>query len=322
MSILSKYTKHIGSIAAGVAAFGLTTIVVTVSAASGVQASTPTPTPTPSAAQQQPVPEREIGEVKPILHLTEISFPLDEFRPDAESENVVLKAEQQLTQDCMQRFDMTFDQPVWSVPVEIHDYDRLFGLINLDEVKTYGYHLPGESPSESGLGNPKPEVAPTNVPEADYMAAFMGEADSLKGVAIPEGGCIGEARTTLGDDYGLQFLIEEGVNFGLSQSNLDPRVTEAFAEWSICMFKAGYEYATPSNAINDPHWNTNSVRATPAEIDVAVADVQCKIDTNLTGIRVAVATAWQDQFIRDHATGLKESVAAFAKQLSAAKSIR
>lgn len=314
MFTLSKRAKQGGIVAAGVAALGIATIVVVTSIG---QSSPSTPT-----GGQQLVPELEIGEIRSISLPDDISLPLDEFRPDAESENAVLKAEHQLTQECMQRFGMSFDGPAWSVPAKHRDYDRLFGAINLDEAQKFGYQLPGESPSESGLGNLNPEeVLPPNVSEADYMAAFMGEADAVNGVAIPDGGCVGEARAALGDDYRLQLLIEEGVNYSLTQSNRDPRVTEAFAAWSVCMSDAGYAYETPSDAVNDSRLNLDTVSGVQAQIDIAVADVQCKIDTDLTGIRVAVASAWQDEFIKDHAAELEESAAAFQDQVTLAGSI-
>lgn len=310
----SERVIRIVGVAAALAAPVVAAVVIGVIWADHLRAATPA---TPEI-DQGAVSALAIGTVERISRPDQISLPIDDFRPDAASENLVLSAEHALTGACMERFGMSLNVPVWSVPDQHHDYDRLFGVLSMDEAEAFGYHLPGESPAASGLGSARPNANPEEV-KPGYIEVFMGDADELNGITIPDGGCIGEARTTLGDDGELRALIEEAINHGLAQSDLDPRVGAAFAAWSACMANAGYQYGRPADPINDPRWNTETATATPAEIGVAVADVQCKIETDLTGLRVAVAAAWQQEFIKEHAAELRAAVAAFEQQRRAAE---
>lgn len=206
-------------------------------------------------------------------------------------------------------------------PAENHDYDRLFGILNLAEAKTHGYHMPGDVILDSGesMGSKRPMSAA----ELDtlFMDVAMGDgsASKVNEQAVPEGGCITEARSRIGDVGASQRLNEAAINYGLDQSDRDPRVIAAFDSWSACMNDRGFAYGTPGDAGNDPRWSTSM--ASQTEIHVATADIECKLKTNLTGVRVAVASAWQTEYITSHKAEFEAVEAGYIEQLANADAL-
>lgn len=313
MFFLNSRTKALGTVLVGVATFGITAAAITAVSAQAAPATPTATTASPSASTPpRAVPELAIGPAATITSGRDIALPVDTYKANPASQNLVLKAEYSAMKSCMARYGVAFDAPAasWTVPATNHDYDRLFGLINLAEAQ-YGYHT-GEQVLANG------EAAPSSTPAADpnesapnYLAVAMGDlaVPKVKGLAVPKGGCITEARSKLGDASTAQALYESAVNYGLSQSDADSRVVAAFGSWSACMKNAGYSYATPMAAIDDPQWGTTT--PSEAEVKAATADVECKTATNLTGLRVSVAAAWQNQYISTHAAqfaGMKTDV--------------
>ncbi|MDR2973758.1 MAG: hypothetical protein LBV00_03445 [Propionibacteriaceae bacterium] len=97
-----------------------------------------------------------------------------------------------------------------------------------------------------------------------------------------------------------QFLISNLPDGGPAWHPQDSRFVAAEATWSTCMTQRGFTYATPLDAINKNHMTA----ASPESMAVAAADVQCKIDTNLVGIGVAVQSAYEQQYIDTHRDAL------------------
>ena len=326
MFFLNSRTKTLGTVLVGVAAFGITAAAVTAVSAQAAPAAPAVATASPSAsasASPRSVPELAIGAVATIASGRDIALPVDTYKASPASQNLVLKAEYSAMKSCMARYGVDFGAPAgsWTVPAINHDYDRLFGLINLAEAQQYGYHT-GEQLLATG------EAAPSSTAAADpnesapnYLAVATGDpaVPNVKGLAVPKGGCITEARSKLGDTSTAEALYENAVNYGLSQSDADSRVIAAFGSWSACMKNAGYSYANPMAAINDPQWGTTT--PSQAEVKVATADVQCKTATNLTGLRVSVAAAWQKQYIGAHAAQYAAMKTDVGQQVSKANAI-
>lgn len=303
--------------------FGITAAVILSTSAQAAPINpVPDITATPRPASAAPVKELAIGEVYPVDSVDDISFPVDAYRPAPDEENRILLAEYGAMRSCMERYGFMFDLPVWTVPTANHDYDRLFGILDLAEATSYGYHLPGEIVLASGEADKHPNGESDS---ANQDPVFMdialgdGPTKTLNGQKVPDGGCMTEARTRLGDDNAIQALVETAVNYGLSQSDSDPRVAAAFDSWSKCMAGFGLRYATPREAINDPQWA--APEASAAEIKTATADIKCKSSTGLTGLRVAVASAWQADYINSHAREFAAATRSLAAQLAKADSL-
>jgi hypothetical protein len=141
-------------------------------------------------------------------------------------------------------------------------------------------------------------------------------------MAVPDGGCIGEA------DRRLAGLAPAGADPRLGNrlqlesfqvSKRDGRVRDAFRAWSACMRRAGYEYATPLTVAGDPQFAGN--RPSQREIAVARADVSCKASTNVIGIWFTVESAYQNAWIGQHATAMRACRDALAAQIRAARAL-
>jgi len=312
----SRTKTTVAVIVVAVASFAATTgIVVAASASPGDDA--PVATETAKAAEPtEPVEELRIGDVTEVRSAADITLPIDEYRMTSQEENLVLRAEHKAMVSCMDRFGAAFDVAVQTVSADNRNYDRLFGVLNQDEVQQYGYHAPGDVILGSGESTGSKDDS--GVLDENALAIATGENSSAvdsDGHAVPLGGCITEARTQTGDDGSGQELQESLIGYSLQQSDLDPRVLKAFDAWSACMKDRGLSYSTPMDAINDRRWSTTS--ATGDEIETATADVECKLATNLTGLRVAVAAAWQTDYIASHPkefNALKERNAAIVEK--------
>lgn len=245
-------------------------------------------------------PEPRVAEVS-VEDVGQFEFPLNRYLdvggPDSD---VVARAYQVLFADCMSRFGFTVEPPpAGSSTVEPRS--RRYGLVDLDEARQYGYRHPLAAEDSQGGEPAQPRS------EAYYAVATGELTHDHNGLAIPEGGCFGEAQRIL--DEGAP--VVENVMFGQSlviqagrRSEQDSRVVAAFEAWSECMARAGYNYADPWEANDDPAFGGPVV--TSAEIAVATADVTCKEEVNLVNIWAAVEVAYQEQIIEENAEALGE----------------
>ena len=132
---------------------------------------------------------------------------------------------------------------------------------------------------------------------------------------ILQGGCFGQARRAVADG-GPAFdtsLAEKLGGQAWFQSDEDSRVEAAYESWSHCMSGEVFTYRTSREANNDAHWS--GPQPTDAEIVVALADVRCKKETNLVGIRMAVETAYQRLLIREHSEDMQRLMEGRERQL-------
>ncbi|MEE1783819.1 hypothetical protein PUR71_13005 [Streptomyces sp. SP17BM10] len=129
-----------------------------------------------------------------------------------------------------------------------------------------------------------------------------------------------QAELAGGAAFGSSPIGEQINSRSYLKATADDRVKAAFAAWSGCMKTAGYDYASPMDAYNDPHWRT-SPTADQQEIATAQADIACKRQTNLIGIWYAVDAAYQQQQIQAHQAELDRDRAAEQQQLGSAREV-
>lgn len=260
--------------------------------------------PNTAAAAAAATAEVNIGDIPTIRTGAEITMPIDEYWVPAEDQNLILRAENEAMRLCMARFGLEWDVPPPEVTLDHFAHDRLFGVVDLNEVKEYGYHAPDISSDmmnpDGSMTDPIKEASSVKITdEQDAVASGLTELTEFNGIKIPAGGCIAAARTEVGTQDGFVLeLTETTIGNSAMQADEDPRVLKAFEQWSSCMAESGYRYATPWDSIDDPSWAT--AEATEKEIAVAVTDVECQQKTNLTGLRVAVAAALQEKYMQDH----------------------
>lgn len=267
-------------------------------------------TSTPAPAMAQP----PVASIPTVTDWHQIALPLDAYVQDFADRQTVLRAEYALTKACVERFGLEFQAPAWDkstadVPSGGQPtHYRLYGLLDEDHAEQMGYHSYGqESPDEATYAQ--------RDPAASLLAAGKLGGGTYKGITIPDGGCIGEARREVEGTTDLS-LVDRLAADAWTESQRDSRVVAAFAAWSTCMTDAGYNYRTPMAADDDPKWGGE--QASAEEIAVAVADVGCKKSTNLAGIRMAVEAAYQRVAMSEHAAELGAIQAAFVRQATTA----
>ncbi|MGW4651584.1 hypothetical protein [Kitasatospora sp. NPDC004289] len=261
-------------------------LTLLLAALAALAACSPAPGAGPGSRPPDPVREVRTG--------ADIVLPFDAYLMTADQERTVARAEQLLAGDCLRRFGLDWrpaaPPPDAAGPVNAQRY----GLIDPAEAERLGYHP---------LPRPAAEAAPEPTPEV--VTAYGGKgAAELNGVPVPEGGCLGEARRTLGVGRFSQGSIELNriPTDSFTRAGKDPRTVAATAEWSACMQRAGYSYPDIWRANDDPRWNA----AQPTELERATAraDVACKAATRLPTVLLTVESDLQRAAIEAHRPAL------------------
>lgn len=257
-----------------------------------------------SSSSSQMAVEPALGQVTRVTDWHQIKLPLDAWTLSMRDRWRIDRAEAKFTKSCMARFGFSYgggtSGPEPSANESGITHYRLYGLLDEAHARAYGYHNGETRFPERFAGDSRP----ISRDYANVVAAKLG-GGTYQGQPIPSGGCIGEARRLLaGAGPAVDPSLAEGLG-GDSwlRSNSDPRVLAAFHTWSRCMAGSGYSYKNPMDANNDDRWGAD--RSSKAEIAVALADVRCKKWTNLTGIRMAVDSAYQRAAILAHAQELR-----------------
>jgi hypothetical protein len=85
----------------------------------------------------------------------------------------------------------------------------------------------------------------------------------------------------------------------------DSRVDTVVGAWSTCMKKRGFDYPDPVSAEFDPRWGVGASDGSAEQIATATADMDCKAETNLVGIELAVQSAYDQEYIESHREALE-----------------
>lgn len=246
-----------------------------------------------SGRDNQAIPA--VGLIQTITAVSQISLPLDAYHVTREDQILLRRAEFLLREECMRGSGVT--NYVLAEPLDrFSRYDRKYGIFDRVQAASYGYHM---RPAY-GRASTEPELA-------------LAESQLDKR-------CLADARRTLA--AGGALVDENFINLiaieASERAEADPRVQEAFGDWSDCMKVGGFDYADPWEA-NDDSWSGDTASA--REIAVAVADVECKLATNLIGIWMAVEAAYQDLEIEENAEALADHIAARERELDVAARI-
>lgn len=240
--------------------------------------------------------EPPLGTVLKIVDTDSFALPLDPFRLGSRNLPLSSKAADVLTNRCLARFGFAPLPAAPALPTATGPSARRYGITNLSQAQTRGYR--GTAPQ---VAVPKRPVL-----SAAEQAVLSGTGQSsYGGQQVPSGGCLADAQRRL--QLGAPTVDNISLGEDLSsetydRSMKDSRVQKVFADWSQCMKTSGYNYANPSNAIDDPAFVTP--QPSPHEIAVAVADVLCKRKTNLVGIWATVETAYQKGALEANAEAL------------------
>lgn len=246
-----------------------------------------------------------------VIEPAGLVLPLDAYALSAADDQVLARAAEERVLACAESFglDAAAVSPLPFGSAEAASaaadtrHDRRYAVADPEVAATYGYHPP----------------VVVDVREEFYAAHTEAELEVLVGA----GGCLGEASRAyaIGDEAGLRAgeeLVSEVQASAWHSTLADARVLEAFAEWSACMAAAGYDYAAPMSANDDPRWWESEV-AGAEEIAAAVADVACKSSTGLVDVWSGVEAEHQTQVIAANSEELAAYRSLLDQQVAAAR---
>jgi hypothetical protein len=214
----------------------------------------------------------------------------------------------------MQQFRIDFQGPS-TEPVYYPKNAIYLGWLDENWAENYGYtEPPGQAEERSAaMSGIRSYVIP------DKQAYVLwGKVKRFRGKAVPRGGCLAKVDGILNQgakglskaDSAKIFNDEEIAALATDSVGLawkDERIKAAEHSWSSCMMWAGFVYRTPDDAMNDPQWASTVMddhikkpRGTQAEINTAVADAKCRLDTNYYGARQAINSDSQNKIIEQH----------------------
>ena len=224
-------------------------------------------------------------------------------RVQAELDDAITRAQI----DCMRDRGFRFDPEVGIESGAAVDVRRRYGVFDSASASSLGYLA--SPPSTSEEKTPEDIGFPSD-PEAlaAYELALFGQSAGQESVTVPgsgttqqielNGGCIAQASSAV---FGSRERWAEFVALVQALSELDTGsftafstssvFAEASADWNQCMQGKGIDgLATPFDAMN---FEWPEPRPTRREIDVAKADVACKLAAGFIERAVEFETQWQ-----------------------------
>ncbi|KQV04404.1 hypothetical protein ASE03_12135 [Kitasatospora sp. Root187] len=229
-----------------------------------------------------------------------VSMPIERFALTVEESSAVDRAKVLLTNECLGGFGLDYRIP--EHPPLVAESSRRYGITDREVAHDHGYHIP---PPAGGTGVTK---RPTEAQGAILFGATRaGEPQSTSpdGRPIPPGGCYGDAEARLDGgprpepDIAAATAIDKE---SFKQSREDATVVPAFRAWSTCMERHGYRYQDPMASVGDRAFDT--AEPTQREKDVALADMDCKTETDLLRRWSAVEAEIQTRMIEENSSAL------------------
>lgn len=241
--------------------------------------------------------EPVIPAVLPEVDPSTLVLPLDPYVYSSRNLQATTKAESLLLGRCLARFGLpgpTAQPAVVTSPSN----GRRYGIYDAEQAAVRGYHGPARAAAD-------PQQESSISPVVQAVTEETGQS-SYGGQQVPDGGCIGEARRTI--ERGAPAVADPQLGTELShdswlRSQQDSRVRAAVGRWSACMKRAGFEYADPLKANDDPLFV--SPEPSTKEIAVAVVDVGCKRESDVVKTWATVEAPYQKRALNRNAEALE-----------------
>jgi hypothetical protein len=232
--------------------------------------------------------EASDGVPPPTPLVLQLQLPLDTYLLSIDEIYTVEAGTDILVQRCMTRQGLSWpsiDRPTFG------DWRnrRRYGVIEPAVAQRFGYHAVPALLSPVQVYNEKVER---------YRSLSRRQ---LVAALDPKTGCEKQSILQLreGIDGGDDSLAGNLGSQSLADSEKQPDVRLALAQWSNCMQAAGYRYPDPLTASADPQWSKTKI-ASRQEIATAEADVRCKSKTALVTIWYHAEVRLQQDIIQQH----------------------
>ncbi|MDQ1711900.1 MAG: hypothetical protein QOE45_1350 [Frankiaceae bacterium] len=233
-----------------------------------------------------------------LLASVDLRLPVEDYMLSEDQLRTVATARVLLVERCLARFGVRVSLPDGDASGDVGPRsltDRRYGITDAALAGKYAFGL---GPRDPALRRkpPQPDLG------VDGRAALTGQGPTLvRGVTVPEGGCLGEADRLLdaGIPSGVDTSAAQSLQFAsFDRSRADSRVRKVFAAWSACMAESGYHYADPLGTPGDPRF-TGPGPASALAIATARADLRCKARTNVVGVWFTVDAAYERSAIEE-----------------------
>lgn len=250
---------------------------------------------------------------KATRQATALVFPIESYQLSEADMNTMSEAVDILVRDCMK--EKGYDWRVVRAPKQASNWgNRLrYGVIEVEVAKIYGYHTSPElllsddsRQARADIKKRRSELSKSEW-ETSLECRQKGFTYIERGTAVP-----------LAEYQKLRRKAYE-------DAQRHPDVVRAVTEWRSCMKDAGFQYASPDAAREDPRWRQDqkkpSASRPPDEIATAVADVRCKNKVGLVDRRFSAEKAHGEKIIKNNAAYFSELRTARQRQLTHARAI-
>lgn len=259
--------------------------------------------------------EPELGAVPIVNSQAMISYPLDTYGPTDAQMSLIMQARRIFEIRCMKSlgFHGTNFADLLSTDFNETAKGQFITFLSPATAARYGYHSPQDAAAPAATTAPRPS-AQTIAEENSQAAVIDGHVKTVNGHTVPAGGCRGEGLRLL--EAGTSGNLAIDARYLMAQSQVhaiaDPRLLQTIASWSSCMKASGYSYSSPFAAESatagapqlDGYFHTSP---TALERRTATADATCRAKVNLTGMWVAVESAYQNRMIAGNRAKLDQA---------------
>jgi len=230
------------------------------------------------ASEGAPLAVLPVGEPSTVTSSAQVVRPIDRYLPSAEQVLDLMQANENLVSTCLASVgaeamvfpDRSEVEPFFTESVRNRVVrSDLWDFFDTESVATRGYLYP--------VGFDSFTIPP------------------LPAQAV---GACGDAYQALIDSMGYVYIsnLPDG---GPPVPREHPTYRAAVTAWSQCMAQQGFDYADTADAIFSDGYNLEETPS-PRHLATAAADVDCKVQTNLVGIGLAVQSAYDEAYIEQH----------------------
>ncbi|MBA2947073.1 hypothetical protein [Streptomyces himalayensis] len=244
---------------------------------------------------------------------------------------LVQRAEELLVKKCMEGEGFKY----WVGPLPTVDDLKGGGyvLTNADWAKEHGYGSRLEEQVQVAQRNDPNHAYANGLSQKDrvrYSTALEGGPSSgMLTAELPRGGaiqtprdsCRVDAKDQLYGDFEAWFQVEKTATnlTALYAPDLvkDERFVNAVKDWSACMREAGHDYGDPPQIrerLPELTKGLSTEKAYAAEVELAVAEATCAVQTPLAATARALQTEYRDNKLKQYS----EDIAAYQRMRLAA----
>ncbi|ROS25624.1 hypothetical protein EDF22_2839 [Rathayibacter sp. PhB127] len=239
--------------------------------------------------------EPRLGLIRVPTDPSQIVRPIDQYVPDTQLILQLVRAERTKQIACLREDDdeRSIEWPLDEEAVLAflgdgqveYEHSKLWGFFDPENASRHGYTRAGDDVGAL------PSGVPAGVAPDEFAKCSMSVHGSFP---LGDGGGAFSAR--------YPSALPDG---GPPVPSADSRVEAVVGAWSTCMTKRGFDYPDPISAEFDPRWGGGTSPVTPEQIATATADMDCKAETNLVGIELAVQSAYDQEYIESHREALE-----------------